>query len=121
VTPAPSPFGAPGHIGVDYEQRVDFDRYVTTDHQGEVSAERQRMRSVPTLRLLQHPLHHPDAIRRALGDKTIRYCLLTRDREPISWDVGSAVRHHKLYSPWLRRTGGLASSGSAARSPRMPA
>jgi Xaa-Pro aminopeptidase len=26
VTPAPRPFGAPGHMGVDYEQRVDFDR-----------------------------------------------------------------------------------------------
>src|SRR3546814_16637006 len=31
----------------------------------------------------------------------IRYCLLTRDRDPILWDFGSAVRHHKLYSPWL--------------------
>ena len=33
--------------------------------------------------------------------RMIRYCLLTRDRDPILWDFGSAVRHHKLYSPWL--------------------
>ena len=34
-------------------------------------------------------------------DKLIRFCLLTRDDEPIMWDFGSAARHHKLYSPWL--------------------
>ena len=37
----------------------------------------------------------------ALGDKMIRYALLFRDRDPILWDFGSAVRHHKLYSKWL--------------------
>ena len=37
----------------------------------------------------------------ALGDKMIRYALLTRGQEPILWDFGSAVRHHKLYSKWL--------------------
>ena len=37
----------------------------------------------------------------ALGDKMIRYALLTRDGDPILWDFGSAVKHHKLYSPWL--------------------
>jgi Xaa-Pro dipeptidase len=31
----------------------------------------------------------------------IRYALLFRDRDPILWDFGSAVRHHKLYSRWL--------------------
>ena len=36
-------------------------------------------------------------------DKLIRFCLLTRDDEPIMWDFGSAARHHKLYSPWLGR------------------
>jgi Xaa-Pro dipeptidase len=30
-----------------------------------------------------------------------RYCLLTRDHEPIIWDFGSAARHHKLFAPWL--------------------
>jgi Xaa-Pro dipeptidase len=32
-----------------------------------------------------------------------RYALLTRDGgEPMLWDFGSAVRHHKLHSPWLK-------------------
>ena len=31
----------------------------------------------------------------------IRYALLLRDRPPVEWDFGSAVRHHKLYSQWL--------------------
>ena len=34
-------------------------------------------------------------------DKLIRFCLLTRDGEPIMWDFGSAARHHKIYNPWL--------------------
>ena len=31
----------------------------------------------------------------------IRYALLLRDRPPVEWDFGSAVKHHKLYSQWL--------------------
>ena len=38
----------------------------------------------------------------ALGDKMTRYALLTRSGEPDLWDFGSAVRHHQLYSPWLK-------------------
>src|ERR671937_2212598 len=34
-------------------------------------------------------------------DKLNRFCLLTRDDEPIMWDFGSAARHHKIYNPWL--------------------
>src|SRR5260370_4450035 len=43
----------------------------------------------------------PTWIGGALGDKMIRYALVFRDRDPILWDFGSAVRHHKLYSTWL--------------------
>ncbi|WP_349428768.1 Xaa-Pro peptidase family protein [Microbacterium sp. LWS13-1.2] len=31
----------------------------------------------------------------------IRYALLMRGHDPILWDFGSAVRHHKLYSDWV--------------------
>jgi Xaa-Pro aminopeptidase len=34
-------------------------------------------------------------------DKLTRFCLLTREAEPIMWDFGSAARHHKLFCPWL--------------------
>ncbi|MEI6217253.1 MAG: M24 family metallopeptidase, partial [Actinomycetes bacterium] len=57
----------------------------------------------------------------ALGDKMTRYALLTRDGgEPMLWDFGSAVRHHKLYSPWLKeennRPGMLGMRGAVAPS-----
>ena len=34
-------------------------------------------------------------------DKLIRFSLLTRNTDPISWDFGSAAKHHALYNPWL--------------------
>jgi Xaa-Pro aminopeptidase len=34
-------------------------------------------------------------------DKLNRFCLLPQHDEPIMWDFGSAARHHQLYSPWL--------------------
>ena len=34
-------------------------------------------------------------------DKLIRFSLLTRNTDPISWDFGSAAKHHQLYNPWL--------------------
>jgi len=37
-------------------------------------------------------------------DKLIRFALLTRSSDPISWDFGSAAKHHQLYNPWLRET-----------------
>ena len=37
----------------------------------------------------------------ALGDKMIRYALLARDKDPVLWDFGSAVKHHKIYSQWV--------------------
>jgi Xaa-Pro dipeptidase len=56
----------------------------------------------------------------ALGDKMTRYALLTRGGEPMLWDFGSAVRHHKLYSQWLKeennRPGMLGMRGAVAPS-----
>lgn len=37
-------------------------------------------------------------------DKLIRFALLTRHTDPISWDFGSAAKHHQLYNPWLGTT-----------------
>lgn len=34
-------------------------------------------------------------------DKLIRFALLPRGGEPVSWDFGSAARHHQLDNPWL--------------------
>src|SRR5580765_1529936 len=34
-------------------------------------------------------------------DKLIRFAVLPRGGEPVSWDFGSAARHHQLFDPWL--------------------
>lgn len=97
------PLAAPGHMGVDYEERVDFDRL-----------RRYRLgRAVESLStsecgaLLLFDFYNIRYVTQtwiggALGDKMTRYALLLGDGEPRLWDFGSAARHHKLYSPWLK-------------------
>ena len=96
------PIGAPGHMGVDYEERVDFDRL----RKYRVARAKAALEASECGAFLLFDFYNiryttQTWIGGALGDKMIRYCLLVRDREPVLWDFGSAVRHHKLYSPWL--------------------
>ena len=96
------PLGAPGHMGVDYEERVDFGRL--RDHRIDRAKAALNASGCGAFLLFDfYNIRYTTQtwIGGALGDKMIRYCLLTRDRDPILWDFGSAVRHHKLYSPWL--------------------
>ncbi|OAN42190.1 M24 family metallopeptidase [Mycolicibacterium iranicum] len=96
------PLGAPGHMGVDYEERVDFARL--RDYRiGRAKAALEASGCGAFLLFDFYNIRYTTQtwIGGALGDKMIRYCLLTRDGDPILWDFGSAVRHHKLYSPWL--------------------
>jgi Xaa-Pro dipeptidase len=96
------PLAAPGHAGVDFEQRVDFDRL----RRYRLDRAQQALRASECGALL---LFDPYNIRYttqtwiggALGDKMTRYALLTRDGAPMLWDFGSAARHHQLYAPWL--------------------
>jgi Xaa-Pro aminopeptidase len=96
------PLRAPGHGGVDFEARVDFDRL-----------RRYRLdRSLAALdasdcgAFLLFDFYNiryttQTWIGGALGDKMTRYALLTRSGEPMLWDFGSAAKHHQLYCPWL--------------------
>jgi Xaa-Pro aminopeptidase len=96
------PLRAPGHGGVDFEARVDFDRL-----------RRYRLdRSLAALdasdcgAFLLFDFYNiryttQTWIGGALGDKMTRYALLTRSGEPVLWDFGSAAKHHQLYCPWL--------------------
>jgi Xaa-Pro aminopeptidase len=102
IPSTPSPLGAPGHMGVDYEERVDFDRL----RRYRIERAKAALESSDCGAFLLFDFYNiryttQTWIGGALGDKMIRYCLLTRDEEPILWDFGSAVRHHKLYSKWL--------------------
>src|SRR5215468_148067 len=96
------PIGAPGHMGVDYEERVDFGRLRSY----RMARARQALSASECGAFLLFDFYNiryttQTWIGGALGDKMIRYALLFRDRDPILWDFGSAVRHHKLYSRWL--------------------
>jgi len=96
------PIGAPGHMGVDYEERVDFGRLRSY----RMARARQALNASECGAFLLFDFYNiryttQTWIGGALGDKMIRYALLFRDRDPILWDFGSAVRHHKLYSTWL--------------------
>lgn len=96
------PLGAPGQHGVDYEHRVDFDR-LRAYRLGRAKAALESSECGAFLLFDFYNIRYTTQtwIGGALGDKMIRYTLLMRDRDPILWDFGSAVRHHKLYSDWL--------------------
>ena len=99
---ATRPLAAPGHTGVDFEQRVDFDR-LRNHRIGRARAALEASDCGTFLLFDFYNIRYTTQtwIGGALGDKMTRYALLTRGGEPILWDFGSAARHHQLYSPWL--------------------
>jgi Xaa-Pro aminopeptidase len=96
------PLAAPGHMGVDYEQRVDFDRLRRYRlDRAKASLEASECGAFLLFDFYNIRYTTQTWIGGALGDKMTRYALLTRNGEPMIWDFGSAARHHRLYSPWL--------------------
>ena len=89
-------------MGVDYEHRVDFDR-LRNYRLGRAKAALEASECGAFLLFDFYNIRYTTQtwIGGALGDKMIRYTLLMRGHEPILWDFGSAVRHHKLYSDWM--------------------
>ncbi len=91
-----------GTMGVDWEQRTDFDRL----RRERLARATKYLEQSDLGALLCFDMANIRYITAThIGtwamDKLIRFCLLTRDGEPIMWDFGSAARHHKIYSPWL--------------------
>jgi len=96
------PIGAPGQMAVDYENRVNFDRL----RQYRLGRAKEALEQSECGAFLLFDFYNiryttQTWIGGALGDKMIRYALLIRGQDPILWDFGSAVRHHKLYSDWV--------------------
>jgi Xaa-Pro aminopeptidase len=91
-----------GTMGVDWEQRVDYDRL-----------RRERLARIKDLlakssmgALLCFDMNNVRYITSThIGtwaqDKNSRFTLLPQKDEPILWDFGSAARHHQLHCPWL--------------------
>ncbi|MFC7789079.1 M24 family metallopeptidase [Microbacterium sp. MAHUQ-60] len=100
--PGVRPLDAPGQQGVDYEYRVDFDR-LRSYRLARAKAALESSECGAFLLFDFYNIRYTTQtwIGGALGDKMIRYTLLMRDHEPILWDFGSAVRHHKLTSDWM--------------------
>ncbi len=93
---------AHGHMGVDYEARVDFHRL--RDYRLGRAMESLRASGCGAFLLFDfYNIRYTTQtwIGGALGDKMSRYALLTEDGKPHLWDFGSAAKHHRLFSPWL--------------------
>ena len=93
---------APGHSGVDFEQRVDFGRL----HRYRLARAREALRNSDLGSLLCFDNNNiryltSTAIGEWSRDKMCRYALLTGDDDPHLWDFGSAAAHHRLHAPWL--------------------
>jgi Xaa-Pro aminopeptidase len=96
------PLQAPGHMPVDFEERVDFGRLRAY----RIGRVRQALAGSGLGALLvfdQSNIRYISAtvIGEWARDKLTRWSLLTGNGDPYVWDFGSAARHHTLYSPWL--------------------
>jgi Xaa-Pro aminopeptidase len=103
------PLQAPGHMQVDFEERVDFRRL----HIYRLGRMRQALAHAGLGALLlfdQYNIRYVSStvIGEWARDKLTRWCLLTGNGEPWVWDFGSAARHHRLYAPWIPEKQSLA-------------
>jgi Xaa-Pro dipeptidase len=93
---------APGHMAVDFEERVDFRRL----HNYRLARSRQALKNSDLGAMLLFDTNNiryvtSTAIGEWSRDKMSRYALLAGDEEPHLWDFGSAATHHRLHAPWL--------------------
>jgi Xaa-Pro aminopeptidase len=91
-----------GVMGVDWEERVDFERLRTQ----RLARIKRLLKESELGALLCFDMNNIRYITAThIGtwamDKLARFTLLPQDDEPILWDFGSAARHHKLNCPWL--------------------
>ena len=96
------PIMAPGHMAVDYEERVNFNRL----HKYRLGRAKSALKKSGAGALLCFDNNNiryltSTVIGEWSRDKLCRYAILPADNEPILWDFGSAAKHHQLYSPWL--------------------
>ena len=100
---AQTSIAAPGIIGVDWEERVDYARL--RDYR--LARARQALEASDLGALLVFESANIRYLTAThIGtwgyNKTERWALLTRTGEPWIWDFGSAAKNHRLYSPWLK-------------------
>jgi Xaa-Pro dipeptidase len=96
------PLQSPGHMQVDFEERVNFRRL----HDYRLARTRAALAGSGLGALLcfdQHNIRYTTStvIGEWARDKLTRYSLLTGNGDPYIWDFGSAAKHHRLYTPWI--------------------
>ncbi len=103
------PLQAPGHMQVDFEERVDFQR-LHAYRLGRMRLALARSGLGAVLLFDQYNIRYVSGtvIGEWARDKLTRWCLLTGNGEPWVWDFGSAARHHRLYAPWIPEKQSLA-------------
>lgn len=89
-------------MGVDFEQRVDYDRL----RRERLARARAALAASNLGALLLFDMNNVRYVTSThIGewarDKMARYVLLPRNGDPILWDFGSAAKNHRLYAPWL--------------------
>ena len=91
-----------GTMGVDWEERVDFDR-LRRERLARAQAGLAESELGALLCFDMNNIRYITATHIGMWalDKLVRFCLLPQGDEPIMWDFGSAARHHAMYSPWL--------------------
>jgi Xaa-Pro aminopeptidase len=91
-----------GLMGVDWEERVNFDR-LRHDRLNRIKAALKKSEIGALLCFDMNNIRYITAthIGTWAMDKLVRFSLLPQDDEPILWDFGSAARHHQIYCPWL--------------------
>src|SRR4029077_10930057 len=91
-----------GVMGVDWEQRVQFERLrderLARVKHGLAQSELGGLLCFDMANIRYVTATH---IGTWASDKLNRFCLLPQGDDPIMWDFGSAARHHQLYNPWL--------------------
>jgi Xaa-Pro dipeptidase len=91
-----------GHMSVDFERRIDFDRL----RHYRLARARAALKASPCGALLLFDVNNIRYVSATkIGewerDKLCRFALLAGDGEPIVWDFGSAAVHHRINCDWL--------------------
>jgi Xaa-Pro dipeptidase len=96
------PLSAPGHMAVDFEERVNFRRL----HDYRLARARTALAASGLGAVLCFDNNNiryltSTTIGEWSRDKVCRYALLTGTGDPHLWDFGSAAAHHRLHSPLM--------------------
>ncbi|MDB6043997.1 MAG: aminopeptidase [Gammaproteobacteria bacterium] len=98
-----TPIASAGAImSVDWESRVNYDRLRAYRYK-RVQDQLKKSALGSILLFDMNNIRYATAahIGNWARDKFFRCTLITRDMEPILWDIGSAAKQHQLHNPWI--------------------